>query len=119
MTSDSVLVVSADCHAGAPIRGYRPYLESRWHDKFDAWAASFTNPFADLDEIYANRNWDSQLRLRQLEQDGIAAEVIFPEHRSAVLSGHRHRRVAAVEGRLRAALGRTEGAQPVACRLLQ
>ena len=73
-TSDSVLIVSADCHAGAPIQGYRQYLESKWHDEFDAWAASFTNPFSALDEIYANRNWDSQLRLRQLEQDGIAAD---------------------------------------------
>jgi hypothetical protein len=50
-TSDSVLVVSADCHAGAPIQGYRQSLESKWHDEFDAWAASFTNPFSGADEF--------------------------------------------------------------------
>lgn len=75
---DPVIVVSADCHAGAPLLGYRDYLESKWHDEFDTWAASFRNPFSDLDEIYADRNWDSALRLRQLEEDGIVGEVIFP-----------------------------------------
>jgi predicted TIM-barrel fold metal-dependent hydrolase len=75
---EGMLVVSADCHAGAPILGYREYLERRWHDDFDAWAATFENPFHDLAEIYADRNWNSQKRLRHLEEDGIAAEVIFP-----------------------------------------
>lgn len=77
-TSDRVLVVSADCHAGASLQAYRDYLEKRWLDEFDAWAASFVNPFSDLDEVYADRNWDSSKRLRHLEEDGIAAEVIFP-----------------------------------------
>ena len=75
---DPVVVVSADCHAGAPLHGYREYLESTWWDDFDAWAATFTNPFADLDEVYADRNWDSAKRLSHLEGDGIAAEVVFP-----------------------------------------
>src|SRR5690242_2653686 len=75
---EGMLVVSADCHAGAPILGYREYLERRWHDDFDAWATTFENPFHDLAEIYADRNWNSQKRLRHLEEDGIAAEVIFP-----------------------------------------
>ena len=76
--NEPLLVVSADCHAGAPLLGYRDYLESRWHEEFDAWAATFENPFKDLDEIYADRNWDSSKRLRQLEEDGVVAEVIFP-----------------------------------------
>jgi predicted TIM-barrel fold metal-dependent hydrolase len=75
---EAMMVVSADCHAGATVLGYREYLERKWWDEFDAWAATFTNPFADLDEIYADRNWDSAKRLGHLEQDGIAAEVIFP-----------------------------------------
>jgi predicted TIM-barrel fold metal-dependent hydrolase len=76
--SDALLLVSADCHAGASLTGYRGYLERRWLDDFDAWAATFTNPFADLDEVYADRNWDSAKRLRHLEEDGIAGEVLFP-----------------------------------------
>jgi predicted TIM-barrel fold metal-dependent hydrolase len=73
-----VLIISADCHAGATVDGYKEYLARRWWDDFDAWKADFVNPFADLDEIYADRNWDSQKRVRHLEEDGIAAEVIFP-----------------------------------------
>ena len=38
---DRYLVISADGHAGADLLGYRPYLASRWHEEFDAWAASF------------------------------------------------------------------------------
>jgi len=85
---DKVLVVSADCHAGAPIQGYRDYLAKTWWDEFDAWAGTFDNPFADLDEVYADRNWDSQKRLRHLEEDGIAAEVIFPNTIPPFYPGH-------------------------------
>ena len=38
------IVISADTHAGADIGGYREYLESRWHDEFDAWAAQYESP---------------------------------------------------------------------------
>ena len=41
-------IVSADGHAGGDIQDYRSYLASRWHDDFDAWAAAYVNPFADL-----------------------------------------------------------------------
>ncbi len=75
---DRYVVVSADCHAGAPLLGYREYLDARYRDDFDRWAAEFVNPFEDLDEVYADRNWDSAKRLAHLEGDGIAAEVIFP-----------------------------------------
>ncbi|MBL7496691.1 amidohydrolase [Frankia sp. CNm7] len=75
---EPVVIVSADCHAGAPTLGYRDYLASEWHDDFDRWAREFVNPWRDLDEVYADRNWDSAKRLRHLEEDSIAAEVIFP-----------------------------------------
>lgn len=38
------VVISADCHGGANIVDYRPYLEPRYHDDFDAWRTSFENP---------------------------------------------------------------------------
>src|SRR5437899_1251070 len=75
---DRVVVISADCHAGAALHDYKPYLERRWWDEFDAWADTFVNPFRDLDEVYADRNWNSAKRLQHLEEDGIAAEVLFP-----------------------------------------
>ena len=71
-------VVSADGHAGGDIGDYRPYLARRWHDEFDAWAAEYVNPYADLIAPIAYRSWDSDRRLAETESDGIAAEVLFP-----------------------------------------
>ncbi|WP_405837315.1 amidohydrolase [Streptomyces platensis] len=78
MTDDRYTVISADCHAGADLLDYRPYLESRYHDAFDAWAASYVNPHEDLLADTADRNWNSARRLAELEADGIVAEVVFP-----------------------------------------
>jgi len=71
-------VISADCHAGADLRDYRPYLESSLHDEFDRWADSYSNPFGDLIRPDADRNWDNDVRQAALEADGIAAEVVYP-----------------------------------------
>ncbi|MGH9030313.1 MAG: amidohydrolase family protein [Acidimicrobiales bacterium] len=71
-------VISADAHAGADIPDYRGYLASRWHEEFDAWAAAYVNPFADLLAATAYRSWDSERRLEENEADGITAEVLFP-----------------------------------------
>ena len=71
-------VISADCHAGADLLDYRPYLATRHHEAFDAWAAAFVNPYADLQAPEAERNWESARRLAELEEDGIVAEVVFP-----------------------------------------
>jgi predicted TIM-barrel fold metal-dependent hydrolase len=77
-TADRYTVISSDGHAGADLLGYRPYLESRYHDDFDAWAAEYTTPWKDLTGDEASRNWDSGRRLAELHADGIVAEVIFP-----------------------------------------
>ncbi|MEU3462488.1 amidohydrolase family protein [Streptomyces sp. NPDC006733] len=75
---DRYTVISADCHAGADLLDYRPYLESGLHAEFDAWAATYVNPYEDLIAPEAPRNWDSERRLAELEADGIVAEVVFP-----------------------------------------
>ena len=72
------VVISADCHAGADVAEYRPYLESRYHDDFDVWYSTFENPYDDVAGADASRNWDSDRRLREMEADGIVAEVLFP-----------------------------------------
>lgn len=89
-TNSSYVVISTDAHAGADIDGYRPYLASRWHDEFDAWRVNFNDPWGEYgDQSSENRrvgvasftapvNWDSDLRLKDLESEGVAAEVIFP-----------------------------------------
>jgi predicted TIM-barrel fold metal-dependent hydrolase len=79
LTPDSrYTVISADAHAGGDILDYRPYLASRWHDEFDAWAAAYVNPYADLQAATAYRSWDSDRRLAENDADGIAGEVLFP-----------------------------------------
>jgi predicted TIM-barrel fold metal-dependent hydrolase len=85
------IVISADGHAGADLLGYKPYLEKRHHEAFDAWAAGFHDPWAEeveqqrpIDNRSGNAsmlttlNWDSEQRLAFLDSQGIAAEVLFP-----------------------------------------
>lgn len=75
---DRYAVISADCHAGADLLDYRPFLESKYHDAFDAWAATFVSPYGDLVQPDADRNWDSTRRMRELEADGVVAEIVYP-----------------------------------------
>jgi predicted TIM-barrel fold metal-dependent hydrolase len=75
---DRYTVISADGHAGADLRDYKPYLASRWYDEFDGWAAAYVNPFADLMARTAYRNWDSERRLAEHDAVGVAAEILFP-----------------------------------------
>ena len=72
------VVISADGHAGADLRGYRPYLESSLHDEFDRWADAYVNPFSDLERPEANRNWDSDVRQEAMEAEGVVGEVLYP-----------------------------------------
>ena len=76
--ADHYVVISSDCHAGADLLDYRPYLDAAYRDEFDAWVETFVNPFADLAEPDAVRNWDSARRNSDLDGQGIAGEVIFP-----------------------------------------
>jgi predicted TIM-barrel fold metal-dependent hydrolase len=82
------VVISTDCHGGADLRDYKPYLESRWHDEFDRWADGFFDLWGDIDpdsefkagvsSYLSPLNWESGKRTEALEAEGIAAEVIFP-----------------------------------------
>jgi len=77
-TADRYLVISADGHAGADLLGYRPYLESSYHEDFDRWTDAYVNPFGDLVRPDADRNWDSEVRNAALEADGVVGEVVYP-----------------------------------------
>lgn len=76
--TDRYTIISADCHAGADLPDYREYLDAAYRDEFDEWSATFVNPFGDLSEPDALRNWDSDRRNADLDADGVAGEVIFP-----------------------------------------
>ena len=72
---DRYLIVTSDAHGGAAMADYRPYLPARWHDDFDAWLAGVTMPWVDVTDT---SNWDSDLRLANMDADGVAAEIVFP-----------------------------------------
>jgi predicted TIM-barrel fold metal-dependent hydrolase len=57
---------------------YKVYLPSKWHEEFDQWAASYISPFDDLVIATAQRNWDSDFRLKEMDADGVAGEILFP-----------------------------------------
>src|SRR5262249_36149155 len=78
MDDQRYILISADCHGGGAIADYRPYLVSRYHDDFDAWAATYEITFDDLKGELGERNWDSARRQRDMEADGVVAEVIYP-----------------------------------------
>ncbi|MEO6122448.1 MAG: amidohydrolase family protein [Ilumatobacteraceae bacterium] len=78
MSVDRYTIISADGHAGGSPDQYRNYLEASLLDQFDAWRARYRNPFKDLVDDGRTRNWDSERRLRELDADGVVAEVIFP-----------------------------------------
>jgi predicted TIM-barrel fold metal-dependent hydrolase len=72
------VVISADCHGGASLLGYRDYLDPAYRPEFDAWAASYDIPYEDLKGDEGGRNWDSYRRLGDLESDGVVAEILYP-----------------------------------------
>ena len=77
-TIDRYVVISADTHAGAEMQEYKGYLPSALHDEFDRWAATYVSPFDDLMIATAKRNWDSDFRMSEVDADGVAAEILFP-----------------------------------------
>ncbi len=93
-----LLMISADCHAGARPATYREYLPAKlrsaaddWWKELEAEMAKRMGTFFDQDsqEDYdksksvlaggTEGEWDPATRLRELEADGIAGEVIFPQ----------------------------------------
>jgi predicted TIM-barrel fold metal-dependent hydrolase len=72
------IVITGDPHAGASKDGYREYLDPEFRDEFDAWRGTYRNPSPEHVGSKKAKNWDSDLRMRDLESDGVVAEVIFP-----------------------------------------
>jgi predicted TIM-barrel fold metal-dependent hydrolase len=102
IVEDRVLMVSSDGHATAKMRDYRPYLDRRWHEEFDEFvkvyedvgSRNFDPPalmrrcdpetveqwrkdMIDSDRLAGND--DPARRLIEMDREGIAAEVLFPD----------------------------------------
>jgi predicted TIM-barrel fold metal-dependent hydrolase len=91
--TDRYLVISADTHAGLPCEDYRPYLESRYHAAFDDYLAERNANREQLltmnyeyimgweadNEEGLRGGYDPHQRDKELDADGVAAEVMFPD----------------------------------------
>jgi predicted TIM-barrel fold metal-dependent hydrolase len=105
--NDRYIMISSDCHAGAPWFVYREYLDPDYRDAWDAWVSThygsvISKPTREelsagapvqlgsmsekrrleyIREIEISRghlgNWDPDVRLRELDREGIAGEVVF------------------------------------------
>jgi hypothetical protein len=90
------VIVSSDSHAGLPTERYRDYLASRYHPAFDEFLAERHAALAAMtalgvrDEDYANAwfeeheedlrgGWEASKRDEELDGDGVAGEVVFPD----------------------------------------
>jgi predicted TIM-barrel fold metal-dependent hydrolase len=126
-TTDNVLIISADCHAGGVPSMYDEYMPAKHHDAAKAWWVQHTREMmsrvgtffdqeavdayadgagaggdrmramsdpnfapsdddllamlSDPDNPFAPRpgEWDASVRMKELNDDGIAGEVIFPQ----------------------------------------
>jgi predicted TIM-barrel fold metal-dependent hydrolase len=89
------LVISSDGHAGLPPERYRGYLDAKYHAAFDAAlpiqiemtkAAEKRFLVADINAEWRRGReealagaWDSDARLKVLDDDGVAGEILFPD----------------------------------------
>src|SRR5262245_62378779 len=102
---DKLLIISTDCHAGLPTEHYREHSAAKYHPLLDEYLencrqarerfqllgaarkgfAIFNQQFVDdfkneplLETGGPEGGWDFQKRTKELEADGVAAEVIYP-----------------------------------------
>jgi predicted TIM-barrel fold metal-dependent hydrolase len=96
------LVISADCHAGLPNEQYRDWLDPQYREPFDTYLADrarmmelaargmlnqeFAQEWAEENEEGLRGGWDATRRDLELDADGVAGEVLFPDA-DAVSSG--------------------------------
>ncbi|MFN8040092.1 MAG: amidohydrolase family protein [Acidimicrobiales bacterium] len=88
-----VLIVSSDCHAGLPDGRYRDYLDEDFREAYDRQLARLREQGdklrAQVSQFLDEREeelaegltgaWDSAQRTKELDADGITAEVLFPD----------------------------------------
>lgn len=92
---DRYLVISSDCHAGLPPQRYRDYLDPQYRETFDAalpiqleqtqaiseqfLVKEINDQWREGREAALSGAWDHDERIKVLDNDGIAGEVIFPD----------------------------------------
>lgn len=92
---DRFLVISSDCHAGLPPDRYRDYLDPQYREIFDVALPIQIAEMHKMSKMFLiddiNREWragvsdglsgawDHDARVRVMDADGIAGEIIFPD----------------------------------------
>ncbi len=92
---DRYLVISADGHAGLPAADYREYVLPQYRDAFDAalpiqiaMTETMAKQFlvSDINKEWRKGNesgitgaWDHTARNKVVDDDGVTAEVLFPD----------------------------------------
>jgi predicted TIM-barrel fold metal-dependent hydrolase len=80
-TMSKVLLISSDGHATARQEDYARYLDPAIRDEFQAWLDSEGAAYLGINASPAvdqRANYDSDYRIQDLESQGVAAEVLFP-----------------------------------------
>ena len=78
MSASPYTVITADSHAGASINDYREYLDAKHQKLFDDWRGSYRNPQKKHIGSKKHKNWDDAERMKDMAEDGVAGEVVFP-----------------------------------------
>ena len=95
--TERVLIVSSDCHIDFPTERSKEYLESAYHDDVECWLAArasntprflkgtmerVSGSAAELSDPEGRYRYtapvDCEVRLKGLEANGVAAEVVIP-----------------------------------------
>ena len=93
---DPYIIISSDTHAGLPTQDYREYLESKFHRQFDEFLAErdaqleaitamgirnekFAKEWFEAHEVELRGGWEAPQRDKELDGDGVAGEIIFPD----------------------------------------
>jgi hypothetical protein len=78
MAGQPYVVITADSHAGASVETYRDYSTKEHQKPSTSGAAGTANPHAEAHRSKKHKNWDDAERGRDMEAEGIAGEIIFP-----------------------------------------
>ena len=76
-------IISVDGHAKGSRADYRQYFEQKYLSTYDDFVRlqeqqDMPDPGSVKPGLEVECQWDSQLRLRRLESEGVVAEVLFP-----------------------------------------
>ena len=90
---DRYIVISSDCHAGLPPEKYRDYLDPQYRETFDMALPIQLEMTEKAEQSFLMKDindewragvedglhgaWDHDQRIKMLDEDGIAGEVLF------------------------------------------